>query len=80
MKKRLFERIMWMITKIETLIDMGENVNMEFALSTNELPKNLFETVCAFLNTTGGDIILGVNDKKEIIGIDNVIAEAKRDR
>jgi len=59
-----------MRTKIETLIEMGENVNMEFALSTNELPKNLFETVCAFLNTTGGYIILGINDNKNIIGID----------
>ena len=60
---------------IKNIILLGENVNTELKDARKGLPKNIFETVCAFLNTTGGDIILGVNDKKEIIGIDNVIAE-----
>ena len=55
--------------KVKKLISLGENANTEFKLASNELPKNLFETVCAFLNTAGGYIILGVNDKKEIVGI-----------
>ncbi len=32
------------------------------------LPKSLFQSVCAFLNRFGGNIILGVNDNnKEIL-------------
>ncbi len=55
--------------KIKKLILEGENMNTELKLASQSLPKNLFETVCAFLNTIGGIIILGVNDKREIIGI-----------
>lgn len=32
--------------------------------------KDVYETVCAFLNRHGGDIILGVEDNGNIIGID----------
>ncbi len=48
-----------MQNKIKELISLGENVNTEFKLASNKLPKNLFETVCGFLNTIGGYIILG---------------------
>ena len=54
---------------IKNIILLGENVNTELKEASNGLPKNIFQTVCSFLNTTGGYIILGVNDKKEIIGI-----------
>lgn len=55
---------------LKDIIALGENVNTELKEAKSNLPKNLFETVCSFLNTTGGYIILGVNDKKEIIGVD----------
>lgn len=55
---------------LKNIIALGENVNAEFKEAKKELPKNLFETVSSFLNTTGGYIVLGVNDKKEIVGID----------
>ena len=55
---------------IKELIKKGESINVEFKTANSILPKNLFETVCAFLNTNGGYIILGVNDKNEIIGVD----------
>ena len=32
------------------LIKNGENVAVEFKEAKEDLPKNLFETVCAFLN------------------------------
>lgn len=32
----------------------------------------MFESVCSFLNTTGGYIILGANDKKEIKLIEKI--------
>ena len=55
---------------IKELIKKGESINVEFKTANSILPKSLFETVCAFLNTNGGYIILGVNDRNEIIGID----------
>lgn len=33
------------------------------------MPRNLFETVCAFLNRNGGNIFLGVSDSGEVIGV-----------
>ena len=55
--------------KLLNLINQGERREVELKLAQDELPKNIFETVCAFLNRFGGHIILGVNDNKEIIGI-----------
>lgn len=55
--------------KIRDLIENGELVTTELKEAKEKLPKNLFETICAFLNTMGGYIILGVNDKKEIVGV-----------
>ena len=60
-----------MITKIKHIISRGESISIEFKKAGNQLPKNLFETVCAFLNRKGGEIILGVDDNKNIIGIDD---------
>lgn len=55
--------------KIKELIKEGEGQTCEFKLATEGLPRNLFETVCAFLNTIGGYIILGVKDNSEIVGV-----------
>ena len=38
----------------------GENITTEFKECRNRLPKNLFETICAFLNRMGGDIFLAL--------------------
>lgn len=53
----------------------GEGLHCEFKEARENLPKNLFETVCAFLNTDGGYILLGVNDRGKIIGIDSTKTE-----
>jgi len=55
------------------LISGGENLRVEFKESRNKLPANLFETICAFLNTKGGLILLGVNDAGKITGIDTMV-------
>ena len=61
--------------KIKSLITQGESITVEFKRSKEELPANLFETVCAFLNRNGGTILLGVNDDRTIEGINPVKAE-----
>lgn len=43
-----FGRKYTMEAKIKGLIKEGEGQTCEFKLATEELPKNLFETVCAF--------------------------------
>ena len=56
-------------------VESGENLRVEFKESRDKLPANLFETICAFLNTKGGVILLGVADKGEIIGVDKAAVE-----
>ncbi|MCK5685806.1 putative DNA binding domain-containing protein [bacterium] len=58
---------------IKHLLDIiahGEGLHTEFKEAGNHLPDNLFDTVCAFLNTDGGMIFLGVSDNGSIVGVD----------
>jgi len=55
--------------KLLQLLKKKENLHLEFKESHNKLPSNLFETICAMLNRSGGDIILGVDDSGNITGI-----------
>jgi ATP-dependent DNA helicase RecG len=65
---------------IEKLIAQGEGITLEFKRAKSELPSSLFETVCAFLNRYGGDILLGISDKGEIEGINpKYIQKLKKD-
>ena len=59
-----------MINKIKCLIKNGESISVEFKKCEYDLPKNIFETVCAFLNRNGGEILLGVEDSGVIAGIE----------
>jgi len=58
------------IKDIERLFKQGEGLTLEFKEAENSLPKNVFETICAFLNTEGGTILLGVADDGTVKGID----------
>ncbi|GHT10051.1 ATP-dependent DNA helicase RecG [Bacteroidia bacterium] len=55
--------------KIKSIIAKGEGLNIEFKKSHTALPRNVFETICAFLNRKGGYILLGVKDNGSIEGI-----------
>lgn len=57
------------IEKIKKLIQGGEKIDVEFKESRDSLTKNVFDSVCSFNNRNGGHILLGVNDKKEIVGV-----------
>ena len=56
--------------RFEELIAQGEGISIEFKECKDALPKNVFETLCAFLNRFGGDVFLGLKDDGTIIGVD----------
>jgi ATP-dependent DNA helicase RecG len=57
------------VEKIKEIISGGESITVEFKQSKNKLNKDVFESVCAFLNRNGGHLFLGVEDKGSIVGI-----------
>ena len=57
------------------LIRHGENYQIEYKEAKTDLPKTLFDSVCAFSNREGGDIFLGVHDTGVILGVDSASAQ-----
>lgn len=54
---------------MKKLIQNGEKIDVEFKASKNDLTKDVYDSVCSFNNRNGGHILLGVNDKREVIGV-----------
>jgi len=52
---------------IKQLISEGESQFLELKREFNE---GVLKTISAFANTGGGTLLIGVSDKKEVIGID----------
>jgi len=62
------------------LIRQGEGMTLEFKQSRDALNRDVYETVCAFLNRHGGTILLGVTDAGEVSGIDpDAVVRIKKD-
>ena len=57
-------------TPAYALVPARENLHIEFKDARSGLPGNLCDTLCAFLNTDGGTLYLGVNDKGEVLGLE----------
>ena len=57
------------VERLKKIISQGEGRNVEFKSSSFELPRNIFESVCALLNRSGGDLILGVENDGTISGV-----------
>jgi ATP-dependent DNA helicase RecG len=57
------------IEEIKSIIAKGEGLNIEFKKSYSAVPRNVYESICAFLNRKGGHILLGVKDSGYIEGI-----------
>ncbi len=55
--------------KIKSIIAQGEGLEIEFKESYDTLPRNVFESICAFLNRKGGHILLGVTNDGDIEGV-----------
>ncbi|MCS7017532.1 MAG: ATP-binding protein [Cytophagales bacterium] len=55
--------------ELQQLIRGGESVTLEFKQTISH-PEKIAKTLVAFANTRGGKLIIGINDRKEIVGID----------
>ena len=61
-------------------IRKGEGIDLEFKACRNQLNRDVYETVCAFLNRRGGTILLGVTDSGNIQGIEqSTVVQIKKD-
>ena len=58
------------LEKLISLLKQKESKRLEFKKFRDEISATLFETVCAFLNRDGGEIIIGADDDGKIIGIE----------
>lgn len=76
----LFKKTEILKEEIFELLKEGENENTEFKstfrtnLHTNEIDRKIeysaLKTISAFINSKGGNLLIGINDSKEIIGIE----------
>lgn len=55
--------------KLKNILSAGENISVEFKESRLSLPENVFESICAFLNRIGGDLLLGVKNSGKVVGV-----------
>jgi ATP-dependent DNA helicase RecG len=55
------------LTDLEALVQKGESATVEFKKSTALLPK-IGETLCGFLNGSGGRVYIGVSAEGKLIG------------
>lgn len=50
------------VMEIKNTIGKGEGYQIEFKSSKDFLSKDVFDTVCAFSNREGGNILLGIDN------------------
>lgn len=55
--------------QIHDLIAQGEGISLEFKTCAQQLNRDVYQGVCAFLNRHGGFLLLGVQDDGTISGI-----------
>jgi hypothetical protein len=70
--------------EISELIKLGESITLEFKSTlqwdivqkkqNNALRKQILKTITAFLNSSGGTLVIGVEDDGNICGLDNDLA------
>ena len=54
---------------IREILQKGEGIEIEFKTSQFELNRDVFESICAFLNRKGGHLLLGVNNDGVVEGV-----------
>jgi len=66
--------------QLQKIIKGGEGLTVEFKECRGQVNRDVYESICAFLNRNGGHIILGVQDNGIIKGVDpDALTEIKKD-
>jgi len=60
--------------EIKGIVAGGETLTVEFKRAGNGPEHDTYETICAFLNRQGGDILLGVEDEGTVVGVPTKVA------
>lgn len=55
--------------KFISLTQLGESYTVEYKSCTENVSESVYESICSFLNHSGGYILLGVKDNGEIKGV-----------
>lgn len=66
-----------MNTTIEQLLQSPEGKTLEFKRDLSS-PQPLLKTLVAFANTAGGRLIIGVTDDRQVVGVEDPLAEEER--
>ena len=61
--------------KFIELTHKGEGTRIEYKTCTEEISESLYESACSFLNHTGGQILVGVQNDGTVIGVNPDKAE-----
>lgn len=56
-------------SEILNLIRIGEGFNVEFKINVPAKVKELTEEICAFANAAGGILLIGVDDRGRLVGV-----------
>jgi len=68
------------VSKLLEMIHRGEGISIEFKKATNDITKDVYDTVCSFSNRDGGHILFGVRDDGVILGVNpDAILRMKKD-
>jgi predicted HTH transcriptional regulator len=66
------------VVDLVSLLSRQEEKTLEFKRNLSS-PDGILRTIVAFANTSGGVILLGVEDKsRRVVGVNNVLAEEER--
>ena len=55
--------------KLKAIISQGEGTEVELKESKDSLARKIYESICAFLNRRGGHVVLGVDNDRNVVGI-----------
>ncbi len=58
--------------RIKEILEQHENSRIEFKSNFNS---DVVETICAFANASGGNVFIGISDKRKILGVQNLVHE-----
>jgi ATP-dependent DNA helicase RecG len=62
---------------IETLLTRPEGKTLEFKRDLSS-PRPMLKTLVAFANTAGGRLVIGVDDDKQVVGVEDPLEEEER--